>query len=121
MASSSQVGHLSSGTLSLDRCKLNPQGIESVLSHLRSHTLFADVPIPQLRAMAIAFLVHGGIDDGNHALPRGGLHTAHIETHKTGQTSWRMSMRPDYIQLVMDVVCLRPAYVAFALIHTLTS
>lgn len=118
MASSSQANQLPS-ILSLERCRLTPQGVESVLSHLRSHPVFADVPIPRLRAMAIAFLAHGGIDDGNHALPRGGLHAAHLETHSQGgQATWRSSMRPDYIQLVMDVVCLHHAYVPFAVIHT---
>lgn len=92
------------GILPFDLCTLTPQGIDSVIFHLRSHPLLGDVSESRLRAMAISFLAHGGINDGNHALPRGALHTAHLENHETGQPPWLSSLRDEYIQLVMDVV-----------------
>ena len=92
------------GVLQFDLCTLTPQGIDSMVFHLRSHPLLGDVSEPRLRAMAIAFLAHGGVKNGNRSLPHGALHTAHLETHKTGEPPWLSSMRDEYIQLVMDVV-----------------
>lgn len=94
--------------LTLSKCRLTPQGVHSVAYHLTSHPLFADVPQARLNAMAMAFLAHGGVGDDNHRLRPDTLHPLHLETHRTGQATGRLSMRHGYIQLVMDLVRVQP-------------
>ena len=91
---------LPSDILTLSRCRLTPQGVKSVTHHLTSHPLFADAPQAQLSAMTIAFLAHGGVRDDRCILPCA-LYPIHIST---GHSTWRLSMRHGYMQLVMDMV-----------------
>ena len=93
-------------------CSMSPQGVWSMVQHLRSFPPLRDQPEERLRAMAVAFLAFGGTSDGGHMVSVSALHPSHIQAHsKNKQLTWRRYMREEYIRMVMDLVsyCVDPA------------
>ena len=91
--------------LPLSLCRLTPQGVASVIYHLRQHSTFADVTEERLQAMAFAFLAQGGTNDNNHVVSPNHFHHVHYEAHtSTVGCTWRNQMRDFYVELVMDMV-----------------
>ncbi|KAI1781972.1 hypothetical protein LXA43DRAFT_1105019 [Ganoderma leucocontextum] len=86
-----------------DKCTMTPSGVVALVQHLRTQPLLGDVPVPRLRAMAIAYLAHGGTDDGKHYVGPGKLHDAHFQVHR-GKLNWRDHMRDDFRQIVTDLL-----------------
>ena len=90
-------------------CRMSPEGVMSLVEHLRSQPLLQSVPEPRLQAMAIAYLAHGGTDDNDHGVMSSGDHRVHHESHLRGLTyNWRDHLRPAYKCTVMDIVCIPP-------------
>lgn len=95
----------SDAILPISHCRLTPQGVISVMHHLGQHSLFTDMPEERLRAMAFAFLAHGGSSDDDHIIDADSFHYMHYEANKDSRRgSWRNNMCESYLTLVMDMV-----------------
>ena len=91
--------------LPFSQCTLTPRGVMSLANHLRQVPLLANVPISRLRAMAIAYLAHGGTNDGQHAVPANRLHRSHYAAHLNDHgLTWRTHLRDDFRQAITDLV-----------------
>ena len=108
--------------LSISQCRMTPQGVASIIHHLKQHPLFADVHEERLRAMAFAFLAYGGTNDNNHAIDIGSLHRIHYEANRTSRHGcWRNNMCESYVALVMDLVSSFLSAAEWSLTHQNTS
>ena len=88
----------------LDRCKMTPAGVESVIHHLQQNPAFANQPIARLGAAAIAFLSYGAVNDNRHAVRPGGLHPDHYPANPSAPPNWRTNIRDIYQRVIDDMV-----------------